>query len=250
MIVDDFDNDGLLDVVTSSMDMCEPMHFFHNNGDGTFTDRAAQAGLATVGRTQHRCRRLQQRRLHGYPGAARRMGVSGAKVAAAQQLRRHFHRRDAGQRSGRTVTRTQTAVWADIDNDGYLDLFVGNENAPSQLFRNNGDGTFEDISHAAGIDRTAYTKGVAAADYDNDGYVDFYVSNVNGANFLYHNNHDRTFTEVGNQAGVQAPWFSFADVVFRLRQRWLAGPVCDQLFQFGGRGDAQRSRTSAYKWRR
>ena len=46
MIVDDFDNDGRLDVVTSSLDMCEPMHFFHNNGDGTFTDRTEQAGLA------------------------------------------------------------------------------------------------------------------------------------------------------------------------------------------------------------
>ncbi len=54
---------------------------------------------------------------------------------------------------GQTVTATQTAAWADIDNDGYLDLFIGNENSPSQLFRNRGDGTFEDISHAAGIDK-------------------------------------------------------------------------------------------------
>ena len=91
-----------------------------------------------------------------------------------------------------------------------LDLFVGNENGPSQLFRNKGDGTFEDISHAAGIDRVAYTKGVVAADYDNDGYVDFYVSNLNGDNFLYHNNHDRTFTDVAQKAGVQKPWQSFA----------------------------------------
>src|SRR5207248_3157092 len=45
IIVDDFDNDGLFDVVTSSYDVCEPMHFFHNNGDGSFTDRSTQAGL-------------------------------------------------------------------------------------------------------------------------------------------------------------------------------------------------------------
>ena len=52
VIVDDFDNDGLLDVITSSADMCDPLHFFHNNGDGTFSDRTVQAGLSEpVGRT-------------------------------------------------------------------------------------------------------------------------------------------------------------------------------------------------------
>ena len=112
------------------------------------------------------------------------------------------------------ATRTQAAVWADIDNDGFVDLFVGNENGPAQLFRNRGDGTFEDISHSSGVDKIALSKGAVAADYDNDGYVDFYVSNLYGANFLYHNNHDRTFTEVAQKAGVQladsqsfASWF-------------------------------------------
>jgi len=107
------------------------------------------------------------------------------------------------------ATSTQTAVWADIDNDGYLDLLVGNENRPAQLFHNKGDGTFEDISHSAGVDEVAFTKGVVTADYDNDGYVDFYVSNLNGSHFLYHNNHDRTFTDVAAKAGVQKPLQSF-----------------------------------------
>ena len=98
---------------------------------------------------------------------------------------------------GASVTSTQTAVWADIDNDGYLDLFIGNENSPAQLFHNKGDGTFEEIGHSAGVDRTAFTKGVTAADYDQDGFVDFYVTNNNGVNFLYHNNGNNTFTEVG-----------------------------------------------------
>jgi ASPIC and UnbV/FG-GAP-like repeat len=105
---------------------------------------------------------------------------------------------------------TQTAVWADIDNDGWLDLFVGNENGPSHLFRNKGDGTFEDISHAAGVDKVAFTKAIVAADYDNDGYVDFYVSNLNGDHYLYHNNHNGTFTDMALQAGVDKPWQSFA----------------------------------------
>ena len=68
------------------------------------------------------------------------------------------------------ATATQSAVWIDIDNDGYLDLFLANERGPNQLFRNKGDGTFEDISHSAGVDRSAFSKGVAAADYDNDGF--------------------------------------------------------------------------------
>jgi hypothetical protein len=86
---------------------------------------------------------------------------------------------------------------------------VGNENGPSQLFRNQRNGTFKDISHTADVDRIAFTKGVAAADYDNDGYIDLYVSNLNGNHFLYHNNHDGTFKEVALEAGVQKPWQSF-----------------------------------------
>ena len=119
---------------------------------------------------------------------------------------------DVTRESGlaKIATSTQTAVWADIDNDGWLDLFVGREDGPSQLFRNKGDGTFEDVSRSSGVARSAFTKGVVAADYDNDGYVDLYASNYGGDNFLYHNNHDGTFTEVGNRAGVQAPWRSFA----------------------------------------
>jgi hypothetical protein len=104
-------------------------------------------------------------------------------------------------------------VWADINNDGLLDLFVGNENEPNQLFLNQGDGTFKDIAKSAGVDKIAFTKGVVAADYDNDGYVDFYVSNL-GTNFLYHNNHDNTFTEVAAQAGVSDQGQSFATWFF------------------------------------
>ncbi|MBV8674640.1 MAG: VCBS repeat-containing protein, partial [Acidobacteriaceae bacterium] len=215
VIVEDFDNDGLLDVVTSSMDVCEPLHYFHNNGDGTFTDRGPQAGLADqlgglniVGADYNNDGCMDILVLRG-----------GWEFPVRKSLLKNncdgtFT--DVTQASGlnETVTRTQTGAWADIDNDGFLDLFIGNENAPSQLFRNKGDGTFEDISHAAGIDKTAYTKGVAAADYDNDGYVDFYVSNVSGANCLYHSNHDRTFTDIAKQAGVQSPWVSFATWFF------------------------------------
>ena len=74
---------------------------------------------------------------------------------------------------------------------------------------------------------TAFSKGVTAADYDGDGYVDFYVSNLI-PNFLYHNNGNLTFTEVARQAGV-AGSAKLRHLVFRLRQRRLAGPVCRQF---------------------
>jgi len=206
VIVDDFESRGLLDVVTSSYDVCSPMHYFRNNGNGTFTDRARQAGLAE-----------QLGGLNMIQADYNNDGCTDILVLRGAwefPVRKSLLRNncdgtftDVTKEAGlaEPATRTQTAVWADIDNDGYLDLFVGNENGPSQLFLNKRDGTFEDISHSAGVDKIAFTKGVVAADYDNDGYVDFYVSNLYGGNFLYHNNHDRTFTEVSETAGVHQP---------------------------------------------
>ena len=204
--VDDFQNRGLLDVVTSSYDVCAPMHYFRNNGNGTFTDGAAQAGLsAQLGGLNM----IQAD--YDNDGCTDILVLRGAWEFPVRKSLLHNNCdgtfTDVTKQAGlaEPATRTQTAVWADIDNDGYLDLFVGNENGPSQLFLNKRDGTFEDISHSAGVDKIAFTKGVAAADYDNDGYVDLYVSNLYGGNFLYHNNHDRTFTEVSEKAGVHQP---------------------------------------------
>ena len=211
LIVDDFEQNGLFDVVTSDFGQCAPMHYFHNNGDGTFTDHTAQAGLSQ----QLGGLNLIQTDYNN-DGCLDILVLRGAwEFPQRKSLLRNncdgtFTDVTAASGLADPATDTQTAVWADIDNDGYLDLFVGNESKPSQLFHNRGDGTFEDISHSAGIDRVAFTKGVVAADYDNDGYVDFFVSNLNGDNFLYHNNHNKTFTEVAQQAGVQKPWQSFA----------------------------------------
>jgi tetratricopeptide (TPR) repeat protein len=215
VIVDDFDNDGLLDVVISSMDPCEPLHFFHNNGDGTFTDRTTQAGLSDeIGGLNI----IQAD--YNNDGC---MDILVLRGGWEYPMRRSLLKNncdgtftDVTRASGLAIpaTATQSAVWVDIDNDGYLDLFIANERGPNQLFRNKGDGTFEDNSHSAGVDRSAFSKGVVAADYDNDGFADLYVSNFSGGNFLYHNNHDRTFTEVSAQAGVQAPFGSFATWFF------------------------------------
>lgn len=215
VIVDDFDNDGLLDVVVSSMYVCDPIRFFHNNGDGTFSDRTEQAGLIN--------------QLGGLNIVQADYNNDGCMDILVLRGGWEFPQRKSLLRNncngtftdvtdasglGSTATQTQAAAWADIDNDGYLDLFVGNEKAPAQLFHNNGDGTFQEIGHSAGIDQIAFSKGVAAADYDGDGFMDFYVTNQQGINFLYHNNGDRTFTEVGKQAGVQEPAYSFATWFF------------------------------------
>ncbi len=210
-IMDDFDNDGLLDIVTSQIDDCAPLHFFHNNGDGTFTDRAAQAGLLdqtgglNIIQTDYNndgC--LDILILRGGWEFPRRRSLLRNNCDGTFT--------DVTAQSGlvEPVRSSQSAVWADIDNDGKLDLFVANENAPAQLFLNLGDGTFADIAREAGVGRSAFSKGVVAEDYDHDGYVDFYVSNQNGPGFLYHNNGDRTFTQVSGPAGVEANRFSFA----------------------------------------
>ena len=110
---------------------------------------------------------------------------------------------------------TQTAAWADFDNDGDLDVYIGNENlsgsdyAPCQLFRNNGDGTFADVADAAGVTNGRFTKGVAWGDYDDDGLPDLYVSNLAGDNRLYHNEGDGTFVDVAGELGVTGPHKSF-----------------------------------------
>ena len=189
------------------------MHCFHNNGDGTFTDRTAQAGLAN---------QLGGLNLvaadYNNDGCLDVLVLRGAWENLGQRmslLRNNCNGTftDVTKASGLAayVGNTQSAVWADIDNDGLVDLFVVNEQGPSALFRNRGDGTFEDISKTAGIDRIAFSKGVTAADYDGDGYVDFFVSNF-GASFLYRNNRNGTFTEVSREAGIQteksfATWF-------------------------------------------
>jgi tetratricopeptide (TPR) repeat protein len=213
--VDDFDGDGRLDVVLSSFDMCQRLRFFHNQGDGTFVEKTDGAGLddqlggLSLNQTDYDndgCRDILVMR-------------GGWEIAHRKSLLRgHCNGTftDVTAASGLAVpaTATQGGVWVDIDNDGWLDLFVGSEDVPAQLFRSRGDGTFEDISASAGIQSPAFVKGAVAEDYDKDGFADIFVANNSGENLLFHNNHDRTFTEVGAKAGVRVANKTFSSWFF------------------------------------
>ena len=215
LIVEDFENHGLFDVVTSSYDICGTLRYFHNNGDGTFTERTESSGLGKIAAASN----LIQTDYNN-DGCVDILALRGAwQVPMPLSLLRNncdgtFT--DVTQAAGLAdhLFATQTAVWADIDNDGLLDLFVADEQGPGQLYRNRGDGTFENISAAAQINRTEFTKGIVADDYDNDGYPDFFLTNLRGDNLLFHNNHDGTFTDVAAAAGVQKSWFAFGTWFF------------------------------------
>src|SRR5580698_1094778 len=164
----DYDNDGYEDLLVTGYGKTI---LYHNNGDGTFTDVTAKAGIK----------------------------VDGWAISS---------------------------TWLDYDRDGCVDLFVGRyvkfdpkyrnyyaadnypgpldyEGETNKLFHNNCDGTFTDVTDKSGIGTPmGRTMGVAAADFDGDGWPDIYVANDRTENFLFHNKHDGTFDEIAGDAGV------------------------------------------------
>lgn len=99
-------------------------------------------------------------------------------------------------------THTKAAAWGDFDNDGWADLYAANRNGPDQLLRNNGDGTFSDVTAVAGMGQIGTPLSVNLADVDRDGLLDVYVTNFYLENILYRNNGDGMFTDITASAGV------------------------------------------------
>jgi hypothetical protein len=172
--VGDYDNDGFPDLLVLGYGRCI---LYHNNGDGSFTDVTDRAGVGNI----------------------RKWGSS--------------------------------AAWFDYDNDGLLDLVIANyvdwspernfwcgdkgpglrsychpdvyQGEPPTLYHNNGDGTFTDVSKRSGVGiKPGNGLGVVTFDYDNDGWQDIFIANDHMPNFLFHNNRDGTFRELGYSAGV------------------------------------------------
>lgn len=175
----DYDNDGDVDMYVTGVDHNQ---LFRNNGDGTFSDATAEAGVAAI-----------------HPKLGKTWAI--------------------------------TAGWFDYDNDGDLDLFIGNylkwsfqlnpvctltarrvtaychpkwfDGTPNMLYRNNGKGTFTDVSEQSGLaEHVGKAMGIAFGDYDGDGFPDIFVSNDTMQNFLFHNRRNGTFSEESLFAGV------------------------------------------------
>jgi len=218
-IIEDFDNDGLLDIVTSSRGLTDQMRYFHNEGDGTFSDRTQQAGLigqlGGLNMSHADYDNDGDRDITVWRGAW--MGEAGKHANSLLQNQGNGRFEDVTAHAGILAFHpTHSGVWGDYDNDGMLDLFVGNESSPppkpphpNELYHNNGDGTFSNVAAAAGVDGVGFVKGAAWGDYDNDGMLDLYLSHLNGDNVLYHNDGDGTFSDVTAAAGVAEPYVCF-----------------------------------------
>ena len=157
--LDDFNNDGLIDIFMTGFGLLEQCHLLINNGKGSFDDKTTAAGLTGI--------------------------VGGLNC-----------------------------IQADYNNDGYLDIFIlrgawleSQGNFPNSLLKNNGDGTFTDVTKSAGLLSYHPTQTAAWADYDRDGFIDLFIgneSNVNATNTceFYKNNGDGTFSEIADKVGL------------------------------------------------
>ena len=227
-VMDDFDGDGFFDLLLSSQGPLDQLRFFHNNGDGTFSERTKEAGLmGEVGGLNLIHADFNN---DGFPDVlVLRGGWWGEHGNYPPSLLRNNGNGtfdDVTEMAGLlSFHPTQTAAWADYDNDGWLDLYLGHEsNAqfrhPSQLFHNNHDGTFSEVGEKLGLSEMGFVKGVAWGDYNNDGRPDLYISSKGQKNHLWRNDGPKNppkpasaewkFTDVTEQAGVGEPLHSFA----------------------------------------
>lgn len=214
VIADDFNADGWLDIVVSDWNPDGQLLYFQNMGDGTFEDRTKDSGLTGL---------LGGLNLvqadYDNDGDLDILVLRGAWLEEVGRSYPNSLLRNDGEGRFRDVTweagladehfPTQTAAWADYDSDGDLDLYVGNEYHPSQLFRNDGAGRFRDVARQAGVTNDDFAKAVIWGDYDADGDPDLYVSNFGGPNRLYVNRGDGTFVDSASDLDVELPFKSF-----------------------------------------
>lgn len=217
VIPEDFDHDGDVDLLTCCWDPREDVSWFENKG-GQFVERSDDARLTGISGGLNMVQAD-----YDDDGEIDVLVMRGAWLQRKGKYPKSLlHNQGDGTFLDVTFPAglgtfypQHSAAWLDYDRDGDLDVYVGSESQPdeefpSELFQNKGDGTFVDVAKAAGADNARWAKGVSAGDYDNDGWQDLYVSNFGGANRLYHNRKDGTFADVAPSAGVEQPLMSFA----------------------------------------
>ncbi len=247
-IVDDFDNDGFLDIVTSAWDLGDPMHYFKNNGDGTFSDMSAQSGLKAItgGLNIQQTDYNNDGLLDIWVLRGAWQGQTGPMGDQPNSLLRN---NGDGTFTDVTIEAgllsyhpTQTSTWNDFNNDGWIDLFVGNEsmdpNSPKrcELYLNQQDGTFKNMAPAWGINLSLFVKGVASGDYDNDGWPDIFISSMSGHKLLLRNkglvDGKLSFENASEKAGFSTEMYSsFPTWFFDYdNDGWLDVFICNYEF--------------------
>ncbi len=212
-VMDDFDNDGLLDLAVTAFDPTQPMAYYRNKRDGTFEEQTTTAGLSEQlgGKNLVQTDFNNDGRLdlfisrgawlpYGMPQSLLRNDGNGcfSDVTSAAGL-------------GEPVDSTSSR-WADYDNDGWLDVFILTEMQGNRLYRNKGNGTFEPVTAASGLgnDPRLVCKGATWIDFDNDDYPDMFIDFLNGTSRLYRNNRNGTFTDVSQTMGIDGPQVGFS----------------------------------------
>ncbi|MBA3960689.1 MAG: CRTAC1 family protein [Chthoniobacterales bacterium] len=207
----DYDNDGYPDLLLGNLQT--QMVFYKNNGDGTFTDVSAGAGLTGYQYVEVAWADYNN---DGYPDVFCTDALFPFQPSLDKLLKNNGDGTftDVTAQAGiQALTFGRSIAWGDYNNDGYLDLFIsrGSTTGLKQtLYKNNGDGTFTDVSDAAKLGVISNNRAAAWGDFDNDGYLDLYVvtsgndTDGKGPSYLYHNNRNGTFTDVAATVGAQA----------------------------------------------
>ncbi|QEH36034.1 FG-GAP repeat protein [Aquisphaera giovannonii] len=214
-IMEDFDNDGLLDLAVSCYDTAQPLSIYRNRGDGTFEDRSEAAGVTG-----------QLGGLYCVQADYDNDGLMDIFITRGAWFTspiRPSLLRNKGDGTFEDVTEAAglmdpansiSASWADYDNDGWLDLFVCCERQPQRLYHNRRDGTFEEVAARAGLHAGSAApfvgKGSAWIDADDDDDPDLFVNNLEGAPIFFRNNGDGTFADATREMGIAGPMHGFS----------------------------------------